>query len=199
MRYGICILVATLSALLAAQAKAQTSSQPPAPLPITTVSNPATTKSGAITALAPGDSTVVAIAKHEASPSPETARQPRTERPIGFKVGFAALDKVSGLGVQADYVLFNRLGLELGSTISQTTARAHVYILSGGISPFVGAGTGFAFEFGEYLGSWKEVHVGLESAFANGLVLQIQAIRFFDVRGLGDYNFTLSPGVGFRL
>lgn len=147
--------------------------------------------------------TVCAAMAQTSAPADTIASPPqfhRSQRPIGFKLGFAGIDHLSGLGVGADVIISNRIGAELASTIAQTSCRVRCYLLEGSASPYVGIGTGIGYNFGEYLGSWKEFHAGFEQAFANGLLLQIQFFSFFDTRGVYDHaNWTLSPSVGFRL
>ena len=43
------------------------------------------------------------------------------------------------------------------------------------------------------------VHVGFESAFNSGIVLQMQFLKFFDRRGSVRPSYTFAPGIGYRL
>lgn len=109
--------------------------------------------------------------------------------------------------------MLNRIGVELGTNIDITGLRARFYLLGGPSSPFAGAGGGVFYESGLPAGWWKELHVGFEHAFANGLVLALQYTLFLDKRRLDPMrtsvpmgipprngtSYTLTPAVGFRL
>lgn len=124
----------------------------------------------------------------------------RADRSHGFKIGFSTTDPRSPLGMQADVILFNRMGLEVSTALTAHSARARYYMLDGALSPYVGIGTGMLFENeGLWSGSWKEAHVGFERAFSNGIVLQMQFLTFFDRRGRVQHSYTFAPGIGYRL
>lgn len=123
----------------------------------------------------------------------------RAERPYGAKIGLAAMTPRAALGVQGDMILLNDIGVEVSATVWGGGVRARYYILSGGMSPYLGVGTGMALRNdGNWLGSWKEWHIGLEHAFRGGLVLQAQLVHFFDRRGDAQERYTFMPGIGYR-
>lgn len=123
----------------------------------------------------------------------------RAERPYGAKIGFASMTPRAALGVQGDMILLDDIGVEVSATVWGGAVRARYYILSGAISPYLGLGTGMAFQNdGNWLGSWKEWHIGLEHAFRGGLVLQAQLVNFFDRRGATRERYTFVPGIGYR-
>jgi|GEM_PF-5665351 len=132
--------------------------------------------------------------------SPPAPEFRRSDRPLGFKLGFATMSPYSSLGAQVDMIFFNRLGLEAATTIAANSVRARFYLLEGATSPFVGLGTGMAYNRdGLWSASWREWHLGFERAFANGIVLQLQFLGFFDRRGYAGTHYTFAPGIGYRL
>lgn len=137
---------------------------------------------------------------HDVSAAPAATEFRRADRSHGFKLGFSTTDSRSPMGVQADVILFNRMGLEVATALTAHSARARYYILDGAVSPYVGIGTGMLFENeGLWSGSWKEAHIGFESAFNSGIVLQMQFLKFFDQRGDATHSYTFAPGIGYRL
>jgi opacity protein-like surface antigen len=123
----------------------------------------------------------------------------RSDRPHGFKIGYAGPGRHGNLGVQVDAIILNRIGLEFSATVLTTTLRARYYLLRGLATPFVGIGSGMSFmEGGIWVGSWKEAHLGFERAFDNGLVLEVQVLGFFDRRGDIYQSYAFAPGIGFR-
>lgn len=139
-------------------------------------------------------------AVHDERATPAVTEFRRADRAHGFKIGFSTTDPTSTLGVQADVILFNRMGVEVATALTAHSVRSRYYMFDGALSPYVGIGTGMLFENGGlWSGSWKEAHVGFERAFDNGIVLQMQFLAFFDRRGNARQSYTFAPGLGYRL
>jgi opacity protein-like surface antigen len=143
---------------------------------------------------------LLAQERSDTASSPGTTREfHRSDRPIGFQLGYVGPGRQVNLGVRANAILLNRIGLEFSTTVLTTSFRARYYLLPGSLSPYAGIGTGMSFlEGGIWTGSWKEVHAGFERAFDNGFVVGLELLGFFDRRGGVPQSYAFAPALGYR-